>query len=106
MTEDEGEKFRVITANRLDDGVIVYFRLDGEHGEWVSDLKRASSFGESEFADALEGARQFERDCIVLGLYEIEVAGRNRPLSARERIRAQGPSIRFGKAATEPDFSI
>lgn len=106
MTEDEGEKFRVITANRLDDGVIVYFRLEDGAGEWVPELKRATPFGEEAFDSALEAARTFERDCIVLGVYEMEVAGRNRPLSARERVRAKGPSIRFGKAATEPDFSI
>ncbi|RMF07557.1 MAG: DUF2849 domain-containing protein [Alphaproteobacteria bacterium] len=106
MTEDDGEVFKVITANRLDDGAIVYFRLDDAVGDWVPDLKNATPFGEAEFADALEKARAFERDCVVLGVYEMEVTGRNRPLSARERIRARGPSIRYGKAATEPDFSI
>lgn len=106
MSEDEGGIFRVLTANRLNDGVIVYLRLDGDAAEWVTELKKASSFDEGELEEALARARTYEDDNIVTGVYEIEVAGRNRPLNARERVRAQGPSIRFGKAATEPDFSI
>jgi hypothetical protein len=42
----------------------------------------------------------------VVGIYPTEVAGRNRPLSAREQIRAAGPSIKYGHAAVQPDFSI
>lgn len=106
MTEDDGEIFKVITANRLDNGEIVYFNLDGDKAEWVTAIKQATSFGEAEFEDALQVARRFQDDCIVIGVYEMEVAGRNRPLNAREKVRASGPSIRYGKAATEPDFSI
>lgn len=106
MSEDDGEVYRVLTANRLEDGVIVYFHLDGDEGRWVKELKHASSFGEAELEDALARARTFEDRNIVIGLYDMEVAGRNRPLNAREQIRSRGPSITFGKAATEPDFSI
>ncbi|MEX1147723.1 MAG: DUF2849 domain-containing protein [Sphingomonadales bacterium] len=106
MTDDDGEVFKVITANRLDNGDIVYFRLGDDKGDWVTALKDATSFGETEFDNALAMARKFDDDCVVIGVYEMEVAGRNRPLNAREKVRASGPSIRYGKAATEPDYSI
>jgi len=106
MSEDDGEVYKVITGNRLDNGVIVYFRLSDDGESWVTELKDASSFGEAELEDALLRARRFEDRNIVVGVYEMEVAGRNRPLNAREQIRSRGPSITYGKAATEPDFAI
>lgn len=106
MSEDDGEVYRVLTANRLSDGAIVYFRVDGNEESWVTGLREATSFGEAELDDALARARVFEDNNTVVGLYDMEVAGRNRPLNAREEIRSRGPSITYGKAATEPDFSI
>lgn len=105
--EDDGEVFKIITANRLRDGAIVYFRLVSEDDiSWVTDIGAATAFDEHEIETMLLKAKQFEEDCVVVEIYPTEVAGRNRPLTAREKIRARGPSIKYGHAAVEPDFSI
>ncbi len=103
--EDQGEIFKVITANRLRDGVIVYYVNDGA-GAWVEDISAATPFDETSLAGALEKAKASEQACQVVGIYPTEVAARNKPLSARERIRAAGPSVKYGHAAVLPDFSI
>lgn|SRR5690606_10581396 len=108
--EDNGEIFRVITANRLRDGAIVYARWqNGEEGtdfEWVAQIANATAFGENELSDALKLAEKAAANNVVLGVYPLEVAGRNRPLSARETIRAKGPSVKYGHAAVDADYSI
>lgn len=106
--EDDGEVFKVITANRLRDGVIVYARAlaGGDAIEWVSQIGNATAYGESEIDAALKRAEQAVADCTVVGVYPVEVAGRNRPLSARETVRAKGPSVKYGHAAADADFSI
>lgn len=102
--DDDGEVFKVVTANRLRDGVIVYYAADGDH--WVEDIAAATSYDEQGITAALTRAKDFERACQVVGIYPTEVAGRNRPLSMREHVRATGPSVKYGHAAVEPDFSI
>lgn len=104
--EDDGEVFKVLTANRLRDGVIVYARTLGTDIEWVAQIANATAFGESEIEDALKRAERAVEDNMVVGLYPVEVAGRNRPLSAREAVRAKGPSIKYGHAAADADYSI
>lgn len=104
--EDDGEVFKVLTANRLHDGVIVYARVAGGALEWVTQIANATAFGESEIDDALKRAGQAVANNMVVELYALEVAGRNRPLSAREAVRAKGPSIKYGHAAVDADYSI
>lgn len=105
--EDDGEIFKVVTANRLRDGVIVYLQVAGDGtASWVEQIADATAFDEHEIEDALAQANPFVDDCLIIDLYATEVAGRNRPLSAREVVRAKGPSIKYGHAAIEPDFSI
>jgi hypothetical protein len=102
--DNAGEIFQVVTANRLRDGVIVYF--NETDNTWVERIAEATSYDEHSINDALARAKTFEAACEVVGIYPTEVAGRNRPLSAREQIRAAGPSIKYGHAAVQPDFSI
>lgn len=102
--DDEGEVFKVITANRLRDGVIVYYAADSD--QWVEQIADATPYDEQGITQALERVKEFERACLVVGIYPTEVAGRNRPLSAREQVRAAGPSIKYGHAAIQPDFTI
>ncbi len=104
--EDDGEIFKILTANRLRDGAIVYFQIKDGQPDWVTDIATATAFDEQAIDGATEIAQQSVTDCTVLGLYPIEVAGRNRPLSAKEIVRSKGPSIKYGHAAIAPDFSI
>jgi len=105
MTE-ECEVFKVITANRLREGDIVYLSGDGDPLAWSPELDDALVI-EEPAVDAL--ARRAADDRRVISVYATEIAGRRTPISARERIRAVGPSIKFGRdalAPETPDFSI
>ena len=95
---------QIMTANRLDDGSVVY--LDGEGG-WsghIEDSHRAESLNDAEALTAL--AKQAVADCLVVGPYLIDIAdeeGAVRPLHYREAIRAKGPTVRpdLGKQAED-----
>ena len=93
---------QIVTANRLDDGSVVF--LDGAGG-WsgnIEDSRRAESAEDAEALMAL--ANQEVAGCLVVAPYLIDVAdedGAVRPLHYREAIRAKGPTVRpdLGKQA-------
>jgi len=90
---------RVITANRLGDGRVV-FLADGEH--WVEAIGRSCVAETEEAAAALAAiANRASAERKVVAPYLIEVAregDRLVPRRYRERLRALGPS-------THPEFS-
>lgn len=103
---DPSETYKVITANLLRAGTIVYLVSGDDAPEWSAEIGAATVFPQAEIADALARA---EEDARVVGAYAAEIAGRRAPISARERIRAEGPTIKYGHDATapeDPDFSI
>jgi hypothetical protein len=79
----------VVTANRLDDGIVVYLAADGG---WTEDIARARLAETEEETKALEA--EAAKDVAlrkVVAVYPMEVAlagGTVDPLSVRERIRA------------------
>ena len=85
---------QVITANRLRDGIVVFF---GAGSTWVETIGAACVFDTAEAAEAgLAETRKSEADNLVLDVYAVEVAVRNgavRPVRLREAIRASGPTI-------------
>lgn len=85
---------QVVTANRLDDGIVVY--LDPAGG-WTERLGAALQIeGESALAAAVALGKKAEADQIVVESYPIDVARDGAVLTAlrlRERIRAEGPTI-------------
>ena len=92
---------KIVTANRLDDGLVVYLNGAG----WSERIEDARIAGDDAAADGLlaeaEGPGQAIR---VVGPYLIEIAlegAEPRPVSYREAIRAQGPTVRLdlGKQA-------
>jgi sulfite reductase (NADPH) hemoprotein beta-component len=103
---DGAETFMIITANRLRDGVIVYMHVDNGQMTWSPSVSKATSFSSDDVDAALAQAKEAETGNLVVGIYAAEVTGNNNPLSAREKIRAHGPSIRYGVDAGMPDFSI
>lgn len=98
---------KVLTANRLGDGIAVW--LDA-NGQWTERLQEAFVARHAEAVAALEeaGRRAFASN-IVLDVNVIEVEekdGKLRPLRLRERIRAEGPTIAYadGHGFADPDF--
>ena len=99
--EEAGMADKIVTANRLNDGLVVYLNGAG----WSERIEDARIAGDDAAADGLlaeaEGQGQEIR---VIEPYLIEVAlegAAPRPVSYREAIRAQGPTVRLdlGKQA-------
>lgn len=93
---------KVVTANRLRDGLVVFLDRDGGWSEWIEDSRVATSQDEGKELMAL--AEQAERDVVVLDPYLIAVSeedGSPRPVKYRELLRTMGPSVRtdLGKQA-------
>ena len=95
-------KTKVLTANRLTDGVSVWL---GANGEWVVSLKDAFLARHDDAVAAIEAAgRQAVADNRVVDVNVIEIEETEagpRPYRLRERIRAAGPTIDYapGSAA-------
>lgn len=91
---------RMIIANRLADGAVVF--LAPNH-EWTRSIDEGSVMAdETEAAQGLEVAQRHESECLVIEPMLIEVAiedGRPRPTAIREAIRAFGPTIRTDLAS-------
>ncbi|MBW8321550.1 MAG: DUF2849 domain-containing protein [Arenimonas sp.] len=98
---------KVLTANRLGDGIAVW--LDA-NGQWTERLQDAFVARHAEAVEALEGAgRQAFAGNIVIDVNVIDVEEKNgqlRPLRLRERIRAEGPTIAYadGHGFANPEF--
>jgi hypothetical protein len=84
----------VISANFTDSGAPAYLAADGE---WVREFQRAATIETEGERDALlNGALQQER--LVCDPYFFDVrleGGVIDPISTRERIRADGPTVRI-----------
>ncbi|MFQ5775006.1 MAG: DUF2849 domain-containing protein [Kiloniellaceae bacterium] len=96
---------KVVTANRLNDGVVVYLDPAGGWSEWIEEARIAH--GPEESAELMTLAERADQATRVVGPYLMEViedAGRPRPASNREIIRAKGPTVRtdLGKQALRP----
>jgi hypothetical protein len=83
---------RIVTGNRLRDGVPIYFVGDGRWSPSVAEARHVAA----EAADALLAeAQAAPAPHPAVGVAVIDVAlveGGPRPLSLRERIRAFGPT--------------
>jgi hypothetical protein len=84
----------VLTANRLQDGIVVYLAADGG---WVESIEGALIARSADEARSLQaqGAHDAARN-VVVEPYLAEVAesgGRPVPARMRERVRVEGPSV-------------
>lgn len=95
---------QMLTANRLKDGGVLYWKADG----WVEGLQHGEVFAEAAAAEAALGAAQaFVAGNVVVNPYLLDVrvdASGVHPVKEREIIRAAGPSVRedLGKQAAAP----
>lgn len=90
-----------ISANRLLDGIVVFF---GPGGHWVDQLSVASLYASKDEAEAaLALAKLDEKKNVVVEAYAFEVRAEGAPVAhhIREAIRAAGPTVRtdLGKQA-------
>ncbi len=87
---------KVISANRLSDGIVVY---GGRDGSWSERLSHAKAFASKVEAEAgLLVAQNDEKANLVVEPVVVEVtenAGELRAVTLREAIRARGPTIDF-----------
>jgi hypothetical protein len=96
------EKGQVMTANRLRDGEVVFLTRSGE---WSMAIDNAVLAQEPQAVSALETrATDDARKTLVTGQYLFDAQRVNGLIKAshiRERIRAQGPTVRLdlGKQA-------
>ena len=86
---------RIATANRLQDGLVVF--LD-EDGDWTRDLRAARIVeNDAEAAELETQARVAVDSNIVVAPYLIEVEAHNGsgfvPVAHRERVRLSGPTV-------------
>ncbi len=93
---------KIVTANRLTDGLVVYLDEARAWSERVEDARVATRVEEE--AALLEFAQGPTQAVLVVGPYLMDVAadgGVPRPVSNREVIRAKGPTVRpdLGKQA-------
>ena len=95
---------RVVTANRLGDGAVVYLTGDGEWSEWIAVARVGADDAEAERLMAVAERAVEEPAVVEPYLIEVAVEGETvRPLRYREVIRATGPTVRpeHGKTAFE-----
>ena len=95
---------RVVTANRLGDGAVVYLSGDGDWSEWIAAARVGADDVEAE--RLMAAAQRAVEEPAVVEPYLIEVAVEGetvRPLRYREVIRATGPTVHpeHGKPAFE-----
>jgi sulfite reductase (NADPH) hemoprotein beta-component len=85
----------MITANRLSDGVAVWF---ASSGEWVERVGDAAVFDGPGLAPGLQAAQVEGHQQVVVDVHEVPVTlgadGAPQPVPHREQIRAYGPSVR------------
>lgn len=84
----------IVTANFTEDGAVAWRRADGT---WARAFTEAGPHAAEADAKALAATAAQREQRVVSDPYVVEVAfesGDLRPLSAREQIRATGPTIR------------
>lgn len=86
---------QMIIANRLADGVVVFFDAAGV---WAESIRDGLLLEDEDQAERhLREAKQDQADCLVIGpeLIGVEIEdGSPRPTAIREAIRAFGPTVR------------
>lgn len=87
---------QVLTANRLTDGIAVWYDREGKWNEWIGRSVVANTKEEAESLEAIGKKAYANNEVLDVNLVEVEeIEGQIRPLRLRERIRAEGPSIEY-----------
>ena len=89
----------VITANGLRDGLILYLSVDGTTHRWTNDFAKATRLEEDALEGWLTAARADQDAAILVDPYALELDADGHPVTQREKIRSDGPSVAFGHQA-------
>ena len=99
--------YKVVRANALRGGEVVYLVVEGDKRQWSHDIAEATVYRDTEIKDAMALAEKDMAGNLVVGAEPIEITGKHEPVGAKETIRASGgPTIKYGEDALEPDYSI
>ncbi|MEM8936877.1 MAG: DUF2849 domain-containing protein [Pseudomonadota bacterium] len=83
---------KAVTANRLSDGLVVYFDADGQ---WTPDVARAARFADEDAKAALARAQEHVTQIAEAWLMDIDEQGAPSGRDWRkEDIRTKGPTVR------------
>lgn len=103
----EAADYKVVRANALRGGEVVYLVAEGDKRRWSHAITEATVYRDADIDDALALAEQDVTGNLVVGAEPIEITGKHEPVGAKETIRAAGgPTIKYGEDALEPDYSI
>ncbi|MCG6858126.1 MAG: DUF2849 domain-containing protein [Salaquimonas sp.] len=90
---------KIITANRLSDGAVVYLAAEG----WLTEITHAAVLNAHDAIEAgLAAAARAVANREIVDTAAIDVTVEDKgpvPVRLRERIRAFGPTIAFGETA-------
>ena len=87
---------QVLTANRLTDGIAVWYDKAGNWNEWIGRSEVANTQEDAERLEAIGKKAYANNEVLDVNLVEVEeIEGQIRPLRLRERIRAEGPTIEY-----------
>jgi hypothetical protein len=90
---------KVVTANRLGDGIVVFLDADGG---WTVEIGQALVVDDDGIDEVLAYGKDQESARIILDSYAVDIEmvdGIPVPLRLREKIRAdRGPTIAYGEA--------
>lgn len=87
---------QVLTANRLTDGIAVWYDREGKWNEWIGRSVVANTKEEADALEAIGKKAYADNEVLDVNLVEVEeIEGQIRPLRLRERIRAEGPTIEY-----------
>lgn len=85
---------RIVTANRLRDGLVVYLTADGDWSGRIGDA--AGAMNEAGAEELMTSAKRSAAECRVVDPYLVEVEitpdGRQ-PVRHRESMRVSGPTV-------------
>jgi hypothetical protein len=103
---NEGEK--VVTANRLTDGAVIYRKADGG---WTEEIALAAVVEDDAALGALAAAQADESEGVGPYLMDVDTTGGIAPsgrAKLRETIREAGPTIHpeFGRQAERERFRL
>ncbi|WP_020176409.1 DUF2849 domain-containing protein [Methyloferula stellata] len=87
---------KIISANRLQDGIVVYAVAEGS---WTADIDQAKRFtSEAEIEAGLKQAKTDEKRNLIVDPFAVDVEAEAKGLEAltlRNAIRAKGPTIDY-----------
>jgi sulfite reductase (NADPH) hemoprotein beta-component len=87
---------KIISANRLQDGIVVYVAAEGT---WTADIDQAKRFtSEAEVEAGLKQAKADEKRNLIVEPFAVDVEAEPSGLKAltlRNAIRAKGPTVDY-----------